>query len=56
MNESNPEAKARRVPREKTRTKRVKGRVKAVVPKDDDEAARKELELEKRLREIAPRG
>jgi len=33
-----------------------KGRVKEVVPKNDDEAARGALELKKRLREIAQRG
>jgi len=33
-----------------------KGRVKGVLPRDENEGARKALELEKRLRDMAQRG
>jgi len=56
VNESHLEAKACRVLREEMRTKLEKGRVMEVVPKGDDEAARKVLEPKNRLREIAQRG
>ncbi|PUU77670.1 Rrp15p-domain-containing protein [Tuber borchii] len=56
IDESKIEAKARRVLREEKRKELEKGRVREVVPKDDDEAARKALELEKRLRKTAQRG
>lgn len=36
--------------------KLAKGWVKEVIPKDDDEAVRKALQLETRLREIANMG
>lgn len=56
IDESKIEAKARRVLREEKRKELEKGRVREVVPKDDDEAAKKALELEKRLRKTAQRG
>ncbi|CUS07486.1 unnamed protein product [Tuber aestivum] len=56
VDESRIEAKARRVLREERRKELEKGRVREVIPKDDDEAARKALELEKRLRKTAQRG
>ncbi|KAG0641657.1 Rrp15p-domain-containing protein [Tuber brumale] len=56
VDESKIEAKARRVLREEKRKELEKGRVKEVVPKGDDEAARKALELEKKLRKTAQRG
>lgn len=56
IDESKIEAKARRVLREEKRKGLEKGRVREVVPKDNDEAARKALELEKRLRKTAQRG
>ncbi|PWW78600.1 Rrp15p-domain-containing protein [Tuber magnatum] len=56
VDESKIETKARRVLREEKRKELEKGRVREVVPKDDDEAARKALELEKRLRKTAQRG
>ncbi|CAZ86333.1 unnamed protein product [Tuber melanosporum] len=56
VDESKIEAKARRVLREEKRKGLEKGRVKEVVPKGDDEAAGKALELEKKLRKTAQRG
>ncbi|KAI5842942.1 Rrp15p-domain-containing protein [Morchella snyderi] len=56
IDESKLEAKARRVLREEKRKELEKGRVKEVVPKDDDEAARKTLEHERKLRKTAQRG
>ncbi|RPB03432.1 Rrp15p-domain-containing protein [Choiromyces venosus 120613-1] len=56
IDESKIEAKARRVLREEKRKEMEKGRVRDVVPRDDDEAARRALELEKRLRKTAQRG
>jgi len=51
IDESKIEAKARRVRRAEVRKKLEKGRVKEVMPKDDNEAVRKAFRLEKRLRE-----
>lgn len=56
IDDSKLEAKARRVLKEEKRKELDKGRVKDVVPKTDDEAARKTLELEKKLRKTAQRG
>lgn len=56
IDDSKLEAKARRVLKEEKRKELDKGRVKDVVPKTDDEAARKTLEHEKRLRKTAQRG
>lgn len=56
IDDSKIEAKARRVLKEEKRKELDKGRVKDVVPKTDDEAARKTLELEKKLRKTAQRG
>lgn len=56
IDESKLEAKARRVLKEEKRKELEKGRVKDVVPRGDDEAARKALELEKKLRKTAQRG
>ncbi|KAH0605457.1 uncharacterized protein H6S33_004679 [Morchella sextelata] len=56
IDESKLEAKARRVLREEKRKELEKGRIKEVVPKDDDEAARKALEHERKLRKTAQRG
>lgn len=56
IDDSKLEAKARRVLKEEKRKELDKGRVKDVVPKTDDEAARKTLEHEKKLRKTAQRG
>ncbi|RPB07692.1 Rrp15p-domain-containing protein [Morchella conica CCBAS932] len=56
IDESKLEAKARRVLRDEKRKELEKGRIKEVVPKDDDEAARKALEHERKLRKTAQRG
>lgn len=56
IDDSKLEAKARRVLKEERRKELEKGRVKDVVPKEDDEAARKALEHEKKLRKTAQRG
>lgn len=56
IDDSKLEAKARRALKEEKRRELDKGRVKDVVPKTDDEAARKTLEHEKRLRKTAQRG
>lgn len=56
IDDSKLEAKARRVLKEEKRKELDKGRVKDLVPKTDDEAARKALEHEKRLRKTAQRG
>lgn len=55
IDDSKLEAKARRVLKEEKRKELDKGRVKDVVPKTD-EAARKTLEHEKKLRKTAQRG
>lgn len=55
IDESKLEAKARRVLREEKRKELEKGRIKEMVPKDD-EAARKALEHERKLRKTAQRG
>lgn len=56
IDDSKLEAKARRALKEEKRRELDKGRVKDVVPKTDDEAARKTLEHEKKLRKTAQRG
>jgi len=53
IEESKIEAKVRIVVGEEMRKNLKKGRVKEVVPKDDDEAVKKMLELEKELQEMA---
>ncbi|KAL7266419.1 pre-60S ribosomal particles component [Rhizina undulata] len=55
IDESKLEAKARRVLKDEKRKELEKGRVKDIVPKDD-EGARKALEREKILRKVAQRG
>jgi Rrp15p len=49
------EAKARRVLRDERRKEMEKGRIRDVVP-EDDEGARKALEMERRLKKTAQRG
>lgn len=56
IDDSKLEAKARRALKEERRRELEKGRVKDVVPRGDDEGARRALELEKRLRKTAQRG
>ena len=50
------EEKARKVLRAEMSKKLEKGRMKEVMPKDDEEGARKVVQLDKRLREIAKIG
>jgi hypothetical protein len=50
------EAKARRVLKDELRREKEKGRVRDLVPREDDEAAGKALEKEKALRSIARSG
>ncbi|KAI5854383.1 Rrp15p-domain-containing protein [Tricharina praecox] len=56
VDEGKIEAKARRVLKDEIRKEKEKGRVRDLVPRDDDEAAGKALEKEKVLRSIARSG
>jgi len=50
------EAKAKRALKEELRIEKEKGRVRELVPKDDDQAAKKALEKERMLKGIARSG
>lgn len=56
VDEGKLEARARRVLKDELRKEKEKGRVRDLVPKDDDEAAGKTLEKEKVLMSIARSG
>ena len=56
QDEAKLEAKARRVIKEEKRKEKEKGRVRELIPKDDDQAAKKAMEKERALKSIARSG
>lgn len=56
IEEAKAEAKARRIQKEERRKEKERGRVRDVIPKDDDAAAARALEKERLLKGVARSG